>query len=799
MCRLLAVVLFLPLLLPWSIPASAQSNVLMNFRDTTSTTQQVSPANPMPIGGGFVQSARTADLTATTSSSNVAFGVTAPTARVCNSSTTITAYVALGTSSAVTVTAANGIPTPAGTCINLSAVGYSYIAGITGSSSATLQISLGSGIASLGGGGSGGGGGGATSPGGSNTQVQWNNANTFDGITGATTNGTALTLVAPILGTPASATLTNATGLPISTGVSGLGTGVATALGNTAGGASGFALVGTTPPTGAAGGDLTGTYPNPTLAAVVTAGGPTGSATVAPIITYDAKGRLTTVSSATITPAIGSVTGLGTGVATALAVNVGSAGAPVVLNGALGTPSSGTATNLTGLPIAGITGLGTGVGTALAINIGSAGAPVLFNGAGGTPSSLVGTNITGTASGLTAGSVTTNANLTGPITSSGNATSIASQTGTGTKFVVDTNPTLVTPNIGTATGTGLVLTSASATALTVGLNGSTNPAFNVDASTASQVAGLNVRGAATGGTVAISTTDSGSNANLTMNAKGSGTIGIGSVSTGAVTITPATTVSGILTVLAGHGSSFNSFVFGDDGGGGTELDVRSATGTNATIAIVANGSTYQFAGTAGSLLIKAVTAAKDVALAVENGGKTATLQNTTGNFVISSTATATSKTTGSLQTGGGLGVAGATFTDTLNVITMANTATTSAVCYNTGTGLFTYNATVGTCTVSDERYKNIENNIPGALGKLLQINGFYYTWNDQKYGAGHQIGVGAQTVERVFPELVSTGSDGVKSVDYQRLTAPIIEALRELKADNDNLRTEIATLKRARR
>jgi len=53
--------------------------------------------------------------------------------------------------------------------------------------------------------------------------------------------------------------------------------------------------------------------------------------------------------------------------------------------------------------------------------------------------------------------VTTNANLTGPITSSGNATSIASQTGTGTKFVVDTSPTLVTPDIGVATGTSLVL------------------------------------------------------------------------------------------------------------------------------------------------------------------------------------------------------------------------------------------------------------------------------------------------------------------------------------------------------
>lgn len=57
-----------------------------------------------------------------------------------------------------------------------------------------------------------------------------------------------------------------------------------------------------------------------TLASVISAAGPIGSATITPIITYDAKGRLTTVSSATITPSIGSITGLGTGVATFLAI-----------------------------------------------------------------------------------------------------------------------------------------------------------------------------------------------------------------------------------------------------------------------------------------------------------------------------------------------------------------------------------------------------------------------------------------------------------------------------------------------
>jgi hypothetical protein len=63
-------------------------------------------------------------------------------------------------------------------------------------------------------------------------------------------------------------------------------------------------------------------------------------------------------------------------------------------------------------------------------------------------------------------------NLTGVITSVGAATAIASQTGTGTKFVVDTSPTLITPNIGAATGSSLSLTGA-ATASTVAATAST--------------------------------------------------------------------------------------------------------------------------------------------------------------------------------------------------------------------------------------------------------------------------------------------------------------------------------------
>lgn len=102
---------------------------------------------------------------------------------------------------------------------------------------------------------------------------------------------------------------------------------------------------------------------------------------------------------------------------------------PALTTPALGTPTSGNLASCTGLPIStGVAGLGANVATALAVAVGSAGAPVVNGGVLGTPSSGVATNLTGTASGLTAGNVTTNANLTGHVTSTGNATVLGSFT-----------------------------------------------------------------------------------------------------------------------------------------------------------------------------------------------------------------------------------------------------------------------------------------------------------------------------------------------------------------------------------
>lgn len=93
----------------------------------------------------------------------------------------------------------------------------------------------------------------------------------------------------------------------------------------------------------------------------------------------------------------------------------------------------------------------------------------------------------------------------------------------------------------------LTLTNTSANALAVGRQGTTNPVLNVDASTASVATGLNVKGAAAAAGVALSVTSSGTNENLTIDAKGSGTITLNGTATGAITLSRATTLSAALT------------------------------------------------------------------------------------------------------------------------------------------------------------------------------------------------------------------------------------------------------------
>lgn len=145
-------------------------------------------------------------------------------------------------------------------------------------------------------------------------------------------------------------------------------------------------------------------------------------------------------------------TSIGTGVASALTVNLGTGGSFVTNGGVLGTPSSGTLTNCTGLPVStGVSGLGTGVATALGVNVASAGAFVTFNGALGTPSSGTVTNLTGTASININGTVGATTPAAGTFTS---VTAIAASTQDAVKL---------SPRAG---GTGSFLANITTTTLT---------------------------------------------------------------------------------------------------------------------------------------------------------------------------------------------------------------------------------------------------------------------------------------------------------------------------------------------
>jgi hypothetical protein len=99
-----------------------------------------------------------------------------------------------------------------------------------------------------------------------------------------------------------------------------------------------------------------------------------------------------------------------------------------------------------------------------------------------------------------------------------------------------------------------------------------------------------------------------------------------------------------------------------------------------------------------------------------------------------------------------------------------------------------------TAYFSDERLKTKLGNIENALDKVMSLNGFYHEANETAQALGYkvvrEVGVSAQEVEKVMPEVVAEAPIDPQylTVRYERLVPLLIEAIKELKAEIDSIK-----------
>ena len=158
------------------------------------------------------------------------------------------------------------------------------------------------------------------------------------------------------------------------------------------------------------------------------------------------------------------------------------------------------------------------------------------------------------------------------------------------------------------------------------------------------------------------------------------------------------------------------------------------------------------------------------------------------------------------------------FTNNSGYLTQVTSGGATTVSAGNGIGLNTGNGTItmsgsysgsfsatGNITAysSDERLKNFHGKIDNALDKVDQLNGYYYEWNDvakdideDAFKDGIEVGVSAQEIEKVLPEIVTKApivdihslDTNYKTVYYDKIVPLLIEAIKELKAEIEELK-----------
>ena len=401
--------------------------------------------------------------------------------------------------------------------------------------------------------------------------------------------------------------------------------------------------------------------------------------------------------------------------------------------------------------------------------------PVLTTPALGTPASGVMTNVTGTASNLTSGKVT--------VTDNADNTAFAIPFHDGSDALLDDTGTL-TYNPGTAT---LSATSASITYIT-------SSKVEVDATS------LTI-----GGTLLTKTI-----ADNIQNTSGTNTgdQDLWDVVAGDSGNTTANSTTDTLTIAGGSG--IDTSVSADT----VTIAGEDASDTNKG---VASFSSDNFSVSSGAVTIKdsgvilgTETTGNYVATAVAGTG--ISVSGATGNVTISSAITAGDGLT--LNTADiDIDAAQTTITSIYNNSLKVGYDASDNICFATGSngqisyyqngveefrmaagGTFHADADVvaySSTVASDMNLKENITNMKYGLDTVMQLRGVEYDW--KRKDMGHDVGVLAQEVEAVIPELVKEheglqGRGKFKSVDYNKLVPILIESIKELKSEIDELK-----------
>ena len=153
--------------------------------------------------------------------------------------------------------------------------------------------------------------------------------------------------------------------------------------------------------------------------------------------------------------------------------------------------------------------------------------------------------------------------------------------------------------------------------------------------------------------------------------------------------------------------------------------------------------------------------------------------------------------------------AGSTETGSNKLIIDNSSSATPLVYGNFETDVFRVNGNVEATifnTVSDSALKQNITLLRDVIGKLSLLRGVYFDWNLSENSGlllreGRQIGLIAQDVEKVYPEIVMINDRGYKMVDYTKLTPVLLEAIKEqqqqiesTRQENQQLKTQLITL-----